>query len=331
MAYEDPQLLHKDAILTQISVDYQRTYRGIGPLFAPTVRVSKQSDKYNVFNADNSARVTDDVRAPKAPANELPAAMTARSESPYFAESHALKDYVPVEEQRNVDDGEGFDPINDSNTRLIDTILLNRDYTVAQMALTTANYASGHTVSLTGTARWDAPTTSDPIADIRTGRRQVRNALGRPINRVFMGRKVVDAFEDHPKFLDRLASTSLQMTDDEIVARILRIPTFETIDDEYNTSPYGTPAVFTQLWGNHVFLGYVPDNPAPRTPAFMYEFLWAGLDTPAGEGGVQVSRWFDQDRKSDALQVDRYYDHRFIAVNGTGLSIAGYLIKDAVS
>jgi Phage major capsid protein E len=340
MGYEDPKLLHEDEVLTQISVEYQREYRGVGPLFAPSVFVGKQSDKYRIFNNDNAPRVTDDVRAPGAAANELPPLMMRKSEETYYAESHALKDYVPIEEQANADDevdGIDIDPMEDSTTRLTDTILLNRDYTVAQLVLNTANYAAGHTVTLAGAQQWDDPA-SNPITDTRTGRRKVRDALGRTINRVVMGFRVTDALEDHPRFLERLGGgwASLQLTDEQIIARILRIPEgqFVTIDDRYNTSPYGTAAVFGEMWGNHVWIGFVPDRPRPRTPAFMYEFVWRtptlGRNAATGTDGLFVSRWWDNDRRSDAIQVDRYYDHKFIAVDGTGKSIAGYLIKDAV-
>jgi len=73
-------------------------------------------------------------------------------------------------------------------------------------------------------------------------------------------------------------------------------------------------------------MAYVPPRPGLRTPAFMYEFTWV---YPTGARQV-TERWRETRRKSDLIRVSRRYTHKFIAVDGSGDSFAGYLIKDAI-
>jgi hypothetical protein len=71
MAYGDPQLLHLDSMLTDISVGFDNPDQFVASMLFPQVGVAKQSDRYYVYNRDLWGRVTDDIRAPGSEANEL--------------------------------------------------------------------------------------------------------------------------------------------------------------------------------------------------------------------------------------------------------------------
>lgn len=322
MAYGDPTLLHEDKFLTQISVDYAVNTNYFSDQIFKTVPVTKQSDKYKVFNKDNQARVTDDHRSPGARSNEIPPRMLP-SEDTYFATEHSLKDVVVEEEEQNAD--EEYDPRAEATETLTDTILLNREYTFIQMVTTAANYATGHTVTLSGTDQWDDPA-STPTTDVKTARKQLHDALGLEINTVVMGWDVAWALEDHPDIVDKFGANQMSMTNDEVIARVLRIPNFFRAEAQYNTAPYGQPAVMSDLWGNDVLFAYVPNRPGKRIPAFGYEFAWRYPD-----GNLQrTRRWYDIDREAELIKVSRRYDFKFIAIDSNGKSIGGYLIKAAV-
>src|SRR5947207_11440006 len=100
-AYDDPQLLHLDSMLTQISVGFQNAAM-VGERLFPTVGVQKQSDKYYVFKRE-SWQILDDIRAPGGRANEVPTRSLSRDT--YFAQEHALVDVVPPEDRENADPG----------------------------------------------------------------------------------------------------------------------------------------------------------------------------------------------------------------------------------
>lgn len=324
MAYEDPQLVHEDQFLTAISVAYDNDNEYIGDRLFPTVRVQKQSDKYRVYTKDNAARVTDDHRSPGSRSNELPPMMLP-SKDTYFATEHALKDVIPVEEEQNADPD--INPQAEATERLTDTILLNREYSLIQMVTTAANYATGHSTALAGTAQWNDHVNSNPITNVRTARYAMRGSMSRNINTAIFGWEVLWQLEDHPDITDRFASTQLQLTNEQIIAQILRIPNILVAQAEYNTAPYGEAENMVDLWGKHVLFAWVPNRPAQRTPAFGYEFAW-----PFSNGQVMVTeRRFDDDRKADIVEVRRRYDQKFVAVDNAGKSIGGYLIRDAVA
>lgn len=325
MAYEDPQLLHEDKFLTEISVAYDQDAEFIGNRLSPAIPVDKQSDKYRVFNRDNAARVTQDFRAPGSRANELPPMMVPGKDT-YFAEEHALKDVVPREEQQNADPE--YNPEAEATERLTETILLNREYTLIQLVLATANYATGHSVTLSGVNQWSDYANSDPSKDIKTARfRFHKSMLGREPNTVVMGWEVAWHLEDHPKFLDRIKQRGDIKTTDQIIADILRVPNFIRAARQYNTAPYGAAENMQDLWGRDVLLAWVPARPGRRTPSYMYEFNWR---YPSG-ASMPTERWFDEDRDSDIVRVRRRYDLKFISIDGTGKSIGGYLVKNAVA
>lgn len=323
MAYGDPQLIHVDKVLTNISVGYENRAFAGDRLF-PTVGVEKQSDKWNVFDRTGFT-VMADLRAPGANTNELPPYSISRDS--YFAEEHALKDWVPIEEGANADPG--ISVMGDAAQRVTDTILMNREDAIQTMARTAANYATGHTVTLSGTAQWSDYTNSVPISDLKTAVEAIRFDTFRTPTIAILGNLVANMLEDHPTFLNRMKTTPLaQNRDLDAVGQLTGIPEFVRAAAVKNTANVGQAQAFGYMWGKDVVLAFVPDRPGARTPAYGYEFNWAfeGATMP-------TDRWYNQDRKSWAVRTSRRYDLKFVAVDAvaTGKSIAGYLIKNAIA
>lgn len=323
MAYNDPQLLHLDSMLTNISMGWDNPQEFVGPVLFPSVTVAKQSDKYYVYNRDTWGRVTDDIRVPGSEANELPPMTLSRDT--YFIEEHSLEDVVPDEEVENADSP--LQPAADSTERLTNTLLLNRENIQMTMATTVANYASGYTTTLSGTTQWDDYTNSDPIGNSRTARKKIHDTMFRDPNVVIMGYGVYWTILEHTKVLARITYSSPQITSKEIVAEVLGIPSnFYVAGGGVVNSVYGQPETAGYLWPNDVLFAWVPPSPGRKTPAFGYEFVQS-----YGGGGLQpTERWREEKRKSDVVRVSRRYDNKFIAVDGSGKSIGGYLFKDAI-
>src|SRR6266496_1113260 len=268
MAYGDPQLLHLDSMLTDISVGFDNPDMFVAQRLFPAVRVAKQSDKYYVYNRDLWGRVTDDIRAPGSEANELPPMTLSRDT--YFIEEHALEDVVPDEEVDNADDP--LQPSVDATERVTNTILLNRENAMVAIATTTGNYASGFTTTLSGTSQWSDYVNSDPIADIKTGRAKIHDNLFRDPNVAIMGYQVAVKLEDHPDLIERIKYSQRGVPTDAIIAEVLGIGNFVRAGAGKVTSAYGATETFGYLWGKHVVLAFVPERPAKKTPSFGYEF-----------------------------------------------------------
>jgi hypothetical protein len=324
MAYGDPQLLHLDSMLTDISVGFDNPDAFVASLLFPQVGVGKQSDKYYVYNRDLWGRVTPDIRTPGSEANELPP-MTLSRDS-YFAEEHALEDVVPDEEVENAD--QPLQPAMDATERVTNTILLNREKTMVDLATTTALYAAGF--SATPANLWDNYTTSDPITDVKTGRTAIHNALFRDPNTAIFGYQVAVKLEDHPDFIERIKHSQLGVANDDLISQVLGITTFRRAGAGMVTSPYGQAETFGYLWGKDAVLAYVPPRPGRKVPAYGYEFVWGY--SRAGGSVQAVERWREERRASDVVRVRRRYDIKHIVVDGTGDSNgAGYLLKAVIS
>lgn len=322
MAYGDPQLLHLDSMLTNISLGFDNPDSFVGSMLFPAVPVGKQSDKYYVYNRDLWGRVTDDIRAPGSEANELPP-MTLSRDS-YFAEEHALVDVVPDEEVENAD--EPLQPSIDATERVTNTILLNREQSIVDLACTAANYASGFTA--TPSNKWDNYTTSDPISDVKTGRTKIHDNLFRDPNVCIMGYSVAVKLEDHPDFIERIKHSQLGVANDDLISQVLGITRFTRAGAGKVTSVYGQAETFGYLWADDVVLAFVPARPGRKTPAFGYEFVW----NYAGGSAQAVERWREDKRASDVVRVRRRYDIKFITVDGSGdMNAAGYLLKDVLT
>lgn len=246
------------------------------------------------------------------------------SRDTFFVEEHALKDVVPVEEQENADDP--LQPLSDATERLMNTILLNKESTRVAALTTAANYASGHSTTLVGTAQWSDYTNSTPIADVKAGRKKVHDKLFRDPNTFAMQYEVALVLEEHPDFIERLRTDALRITNDDIIAKVMGMPNFKRAGAGQVTSVYGQAEVVGYMWPQDVVMAYVPASPGRKTPAFAYQFAW---DYRTG-GNRVTERWFDTDRVSDIIRVRHRYTQKFICLDGSSKAIAGYLIKDAI-
>jgi len=324
MAYNDPQLLHLDSMLTGISVGWDNPDAFVASTLFPTVRVAKDSDKYYIYNRDVWGRVMDDIRTPGSEANELPPMTLSRDT--YFIEEHALEDVVPDEELENAD--APLQPAQDATARLTNTILLNRENIQMTMATTAANYASGYSTTLSGTSQFNDYVNSDPIGVSRTARKKIHDTMFRDPNVVIMGYEVYWTLLEHTKLLSRITYSAPQVTSREILSEVLGLPArFIVAEGGYVNSVYGQAETTGYLWPKDILFAWVPPTPGRRTPAFAYEFV-----KPYGGGNIQpTERWREEKRKSDVVRVSRRYDNKFIAVDGSGKAIAGYLVKNAVA
>lgn len=308
--------VHIDTALTQISIGYQNEGL-VGDQLFPPVPVNKQSDKYYTFGREGWLP-EDDVRAPGAVAREiLPANVSTDT---YFTVEHALQTAVTDEERRNADNP--LSPDRDGTEMITSKIQLGRERTVQTLATTAANYATGHTVTLSGTSQWNDYTNSDPIGVLRTGVRAVHAKIFREVNTAIIPYPVMSILEDHPDFLERIKYSERGIFTQDLLASILGFRKVVVPGAGINNASLGQAESLAYLWGNDVVLAYVPDRPGLKIPAYGYEFVF--------EGQV-VDRWRENHRKSDIIRVTRSYDHKMTALDASDKQIAGYLIVDAAN
>jgi hypothetical protein len=312
--------IHIDRALTQISIAYPNN-EFVGPILFPQVNVVKQSDLFYVFGREGWAPEVTDLRAPGTVANEIPG--MAVSTTPYFAQEHSLQIAVTDEERENAD--APFAPDRDGTELVTSKIWLTRELAIQALATTAANYATGYSVTLAGGQQWSDYVNSNPISDLKTGKRKVHSGLFMETNTAIIPYQVMTQLEDHPDFIERIKYSQPGVVTGDIIAAMVGLGNVVVPGVGYNSANPGQTASLGYLWAKDVILAWVPPRPAMRTPAYGYEFVW-------GYPGAQVTeRWREEQRKSDIIRVSRRYSLKMTALDGSGKQIAGYLIKAAVA
>jgi hypothetical protein len=205
--------------------------------------------------------------------------------------------------------------------------MLSRELVIRDLVQTAANYAATYSVTLAGATQWSAYATSNPIGDVKTARLKVHSGLFLHINTAIIPYEVMSQLEDHPDFIERIKYSERGIVTPELIAALFQLDRIIVPGVGLNTARMGQTEALGYLWGKDVVLAYVPPRAGPKVPAFMYEFTWR---YPGGQRQV-VERWREQHRGRDVIRVRRRYSHKFMAVNASGLSIAGYVIKAAVA
>lgn len=322
--------VHQDQILTNISLAFPNNGL-VGENLFPVVKVKKQSDKYRWFGREAWLPETSDLRAPGTEANEIPGLKV--SDDTYYAQEHALQIAVTDEERENADSP--LSPDADGTNLVTSKILLGREVAMKNLVTTAANYASGLTVTLSGTQQWNDYTNSNPIADFRTGNRAVHAKVFFEPNVAIIPYLVMSTLEDHPDIIERIKYSERAVLTPEIIAAVLGlqkvvVPGVGIGSGTPGASGFAITAGY--LWGKDVLLAWVPSTPGMNIPAFAYEFAW----TYGGQTQM-VDRWREDRRKSDVIRVQRRYDLKMVGVEinpASGdykKSVVGYLIKNAIA
>jgi len=315
--------VHIDRALTQISVGFPNTQPMAGPALFPSVSVLKQTDKYYIFGREGWLPESD-YRAPGTQANEVTGA--AVSTDTYYASEHSLQIAVTDEERANADPP--IAPDRDGTNIITSKILLGRERVMQTLATTAANYNASNTVTLSGTSQWNDYANSDPISDLRTTKIAINAKIFIDPNVAVIPYQVMVKLEDHPDFLERIKYSERAIFSPELLASILGFERVVVPGVGVNTANLGQTPSLSYLWGKDVVVAYAPSAGGLKIPSYGYEYTWAG----AGGGNPQyVDRWREDKRKSDVIRICRYYDVKLAALDGAGLSIAGYVIKAAVA
>lgn len=317
--------VHVDQVLTQISLAFPNN-EFVGEKLFPTVLVKKQSDKYYWFGRDNWVAETSDYRAPGTVANEIPGVGVALES--YYAQEHSLQTAVHDEERQNVDSP--LSPDRDATEMVTQKILLGRELLMKNIVTTAANYASGLSVTLSGTSQFSDLANSNPVAVFKTARLAIHAKIFREPNVAIIPYQVMSQLEDHPDIIERIKYTDRAILTKEIIGAVLQIPTI-IVPGVAQGSGVGFSITTSYLWGKDIVIAYVPGRAGLKIPAFGYEFVW-------GYPGAQVvDRWRETPRKSDLIRVSRRYDLKLVGVDTNPdspdykKSITGYVIKSAVA
>jgi hypothetical protein len=316
--------VHVDQVLTNISVGWSNVGMVAEQLF-PQVKVRKQSDKYYTFGREAWLPESGDFRAPGAMANEIPGVKV--SLDTYYAQEHALQIGINDEERENSDSP--LAPDRDGTELVTSKILLGRELAMKTLVTDSTQYATDMTVTLSGTAQWNDYVNSDPIVDIKAGRRAMHANVFMEPNVAIIPYQVMAKLEDHPDFLARIQYSERAILTADIIASVVGINNIVIPGTGIASDASLVPGY---LWGKDVLLAWVPPRAGLKIPAFAYEFVWA-----IGGSPQIMDRWREDPRVRDVVRVRRRYDLKLVGRENNpndannGKVVTGYLIKNAVA
>jgi hypothetical protein len=200
-----PGDVHVNTPLTQISIAYlQSQDQFVAAQVCPVIPVTKQSDRYYVYNRGDFFRDQMQRRAPGTPAASV--GYRLDNTPTYFADVWGEAKPIPDQLRGNADAVLNMD--RDAVEFLSQQALIRREKIFAANLFTTGKWNTDMTgVSAGPTAsqflQWNDPA-SNPIEDIRAGKLAIKQATGYPANTLVLSEPVWLKLIDHPDLVDRV-------------------------------------------------------------------------------------------------------------------------------
>lgn len=316
MAQPGASDVHIDRALTNMSLMFlQAPGSFVGMSVFPVVRVDKQTDKYFTFDRNDFYR--DGMRR-RAPATESAGGGYTQSSDSYGCDVWALHKDIPDQVRANTD--APLNPDRNATQYLTHQALIRNEIQWAADYFKTGVWGT----SATPSNLWSDYTSSDPIGDIRTGKRTVLANTGFEPNTLTLGYDVYIKLQDHPDVVDRYKYTSAQTITPEMLAALFEVERVLVCKAVKATNVENETAAYDFIEGKHALLTYSPPNPAIEVPSAGYTFLWTGISGGLGEAAA-ISRFRMEHLKADRVEIEMAWDNKLTS------SALGYALISVVS
>ena len=323
-----PSAVHVDQPLTNLTLAYAQSQENfIADKVFPTVGVSKQSDKYYIYDRANMNRTGDvEKLAPRTEVNRI--GMTL-STSSYFADVYGLG--MDFDEQTLANEDAMLDIRSAGAETLAMRLMIHREEQFASNFFVAGQWGTDNTLS--GNDQWSDYTNSDPIEAVTLARRTVQlNSGGFKPNTMVVGKEVRDKLINHPDVLARLNGgatvTNTALVTDAKLAEIFEVENFYVMEAVKNSSVEGVAESNAFIGGKNALLCYTPNNAGLMSPAAGLTFAWNNLEG-VNNLGITVESFSDDALKrqqiAEMIQVKMSYDMKVV---GDDL---GYLFINAVA
>jgi len=298
--------VHVDTALSNISIAYKNQEYIADQVF-PVVQVQKKSDVYYVFDQSDWFRRRAALRAPGTRAQRGDYVLTTAS---YNCLPYAFAKPVTDEERENAD--AALQPDITATEFATDAIMIDKEIRVANLVTASTNWG---TANIPGTL-WENDN-SDPWGDISLAKSGVVFNTGHLPNVAVLSWGVWRYLQNHPDFLDRVKYTRpsgrIEPEDLRSWFGFDKVLIGMSVQD---TALEGQSASRSYVWGNDMWIGYVPMSPGLRTPAAGYVFQWMSR---------KVERFREDQEHQDVIAVEEHCDERVTA------SEAGAIIANCVT
>lgn len=330
-----PKSAHQDAALTNIAIGY-RSPMFIGDIVFPHVPVIKKSDKFYKFLKGDWFRLDAAVRGAGAEAAQGGYKLTTGD---YSCLEYALAHPVPIELINNADDP--LQPMTTAVQYLVRQLQLRKEYQVAKLCVTAANWTSTNDAA-GGWAKTADGTGNTFIEDVFTAKATIRELIGVEPNTLVVDAVTWDNIIQEYSVLERIkySMTTGQpaMVNASMIAQLFglgRVLVGGAIYSDAEETVAGTEFNAVRMWETNAdkgaaWLGYVTPTPAINEPAAGYVFEWQGdagqqSEQVQGDAHRTVRRWWDDAKKAWMVEASENFDEKVTSAD------AGFLFTDTLA
>lgn len=170
------------------------------------------------------------------------------------------------------------------------------------------------------TTDWD-DSAGDPVNDVLTAKRTIKNSTGRAANMLIVGGIVHQGLMNHPDIIDRMKFVQMASPGnvENALAAMFGVANYIVGDAVYNSANEGQTFSSAPVLDDDALLLHTSPNPGVMSASAGYTFSWDG-----GGGMGQIATYRDQSVKSDVLQLSESWDQKAVATD------LGYLWLDVV-
>jgi hypothetical protein len=283
----------------------------------PVVPVEKQSDLY--WNLDPNRDLLRDEMAERAPLTESDGNTFNFSTTPYFVQEFSLHYDIPDNIRANADGPIDMDMIA---TRALmqkylikaETLWSSRFFTQTNPGDVWAFDVDGVASAPTASAAFD-PTnagnndvlqwndaSSNPIEDIRRGKRAIKARTGLNANKLTLQEVVYDTLLDHPDIvgrIDRGQTSGAAKVNRVTLADLFELDEVVVMGSARNSAQKGATAIIDYIGGKHALLTHTPANAGQWVGSAGYVFDW----TSAPNRGIKKMRL--ETKNGDRIEMNR--------------------------
>ena len=318
-----PSQVHIDQPLSNLTLAYvqsQDTF--IADKVFPVVGVSKQSDKYYIYDRANMNRAGDvKVLAPRTEVNRIGMAI---SDSSYFTDVRGLG--MDFDEQTIANEDDVLEIRAAGAQTLMMRMLLDREANFASTFFVNGVWTTSVTGAANGVAvpvLWDDYTNSTPIQNVTLALRTAQLSSGgfKP-NTMVVGKEVRDILINHPDILARLNGGSTinnpALITDGKLAEIFGVENFFVMEAVKNGAVEGLAEANAFIGGKNALLVHTPRASGLMTPAAGLTFAWNNIPN-VNNLGITVESFSDDALKrqqvAEHIQVKMAYDMKVVGAD----------------
>lgn len=297
--------VHIDAPLSQMSIAYMQDAKNfIATRVFPWVKVSRQSDKYYIFDKNAWMRDQVQLRPPGVPSAGSGYTL---SNTTYYADVWAL--HKDIDDQTRANSDVPLNPDRNATNWLTLQMLIRRERELATSAFTTGLWGTDKTV----TAQWNDQSNSTPIEDVEVGKSTILTNTGFLPNKLVLGYNVYKHLRNHPDLVDRIKYSGQKTVTLADMAELFDVEEILVSRAAYATNVENETAAYSFALGNHALLCYTTPTPGIEVPSAGYFFGWDQMS--AGAAGLDsfIKKFRIEKEASDRVEIQSAWDTKITA------------------